>query len=192
MTLEPERTFKLESRDISRNTSPSMKMTLPLPVYTAGERRAFNPLWGEYSLYCYRFRPNLALVSRFVAHAGTPEKSDEPEEKSSPVIRSSRRIVPAFAPPTPVSDMRDISVMLKNPISPEMDLPNSPTKLSPKKAVHGRPVESTPRTDLRTISKSVAEATVESLMRLQMSAQQRTRTTLLTTRTVRFFLWVFV
>jgi hypothetical protein len=131
------------------------------------------------------------FISRFVAHAGTPEKSEESDNKSPQVVRSTRRVAATIPPreTTPFSDMHDVSVMLKNlPISPEMESPHRSPKLSPQKADHGQPVTSTPKTDLYVISKSLADGAVESLMKLQMSAQQRTRTTLLTTRAVSFTL----
>ncbi|OAX40746.1 hypothetical protein K503DRAFT_791187 [Rhizopogon vinicolor AM-OR11-026] len=138
-------------------------------------------------LYGKRKKSVQPALSRFVANTGSPDKSLESDDKSPQVIRSSRRIVATIAHPetTPLSDMRDVSVMLKNPpISPQMESTHSPPKLSPKKADQGRPITSTPKADLRIISKSLADSTVESLVRLQTSAQRRTRTTLLTTRAI--------
>lgn len=127
-------------------------------------------------------------ISRFVAHAGTPEKSEESDNKSPRVVRSTRRVVATIPPreTPPFSDMHDVSVMLKN--LPEMESPHRSPELSPQKADHAQPVTPTPKSDLYAISKSLTDGAVESLMKLQMSAQQRTRTTLLTTRAVSFAL----
>lgn len=160
-------------------------MTLCFLVYTGRERRAFNLLWGKL-LYYHQSRPRLTFVSRFVPPPDSPHKSEE-----SQVIHSSRRVLTAIArETTPISDLQDVSVMLRSlPISPEVD---SPAKLSPKKADRGPP-KSSQKSHLRTVSKSLVDTTVELLMTLQISAQQRTRTTLLTARAVSFSLvYIFV
>ncbi|KAG1777859.1 hypothetical protein EV702DRAFT_1027110 [Suillus placidus] len=120
-----------------------------------------------------------------------PSSPDEQEEKpqKSPQVTRSRRIVPLdLREATPVDDMRNVSMMLKNlPRSPDAEsTPTSSARPSPQKEQRkpesARPVASIPKT--RPVSKPVTEVARESLAKLQVSVQKHTRTTLLTTRAV--------
>ncbi|KAG1894447.1 uncharacterized protein F5891DRAFT_728894 [Suillus fuscotomentosus] len=122
-------------------------------------------------------------IERFV-----PSSPDEQEEKlhQSPQVTRSRRIVPLDPrETTPVDDMRNVSIMLKNlPISPDAEsTPASSAKHSPqRKPESARPVAPIQKT--RPVSKPLAQVAREYLAKLQVSVQTNTRTTLLTTRAV--------
>ncbi|KAG1731430.1 hypothetical protein EDB19DRAFT_1912547 [Suillus lakei] len=126
-------------------------------------------------------------IERFV-----PASPDQPEvklQKSPQVSTRSRRTV-AVDPreATPVDDMRNVSIMLKNfPVSPDAEsTPPASTRPSPqkehRKPESARPVASVLKT--RPVSKPLAEVARESLVKLQNSVQNHTQTTLLTTRAV--------
>ncbi|KAG2145497.1 uncharacterized protein EDB93DRAFT_1151357 [Suillus bovinus] len=123
-------------------------------------------------------------IERFV-----PSSPDEQEEKlhKSPQVTRSRRIVPLDPrETTPVDDMRNVSIMLKNlPISPDAEsTPTSSAKPSPqRKPESARPITSIQRTR-PVVPKPVAQVARESLANLQVNVQKHTRTTLLTMRAV--------
>jgi hypothetical protein len=137
-------------------------------------------------LYGKRKKSTQPPIERFV-----PSLPDEQEEKpqKSPQNTRSRRIVPLDPREiTPVDDMRNVSMMLKNlPISPDAEsTPTTSARPSPqkdqRKPESARPVASIQKT--RLPSKPIAEVARDSLAKLQVSVQKHTRTTLLTARAV--------
>ncbi|KAG2032851.1 hypothetical protein BDR03DRAFT_969024 [Suillus americanus] len=137
-------------------------------------------------LYGKRKKSTQPPIERFV-----PSSPDEREEKpqKSPQNTRSRRII-SLDPReiTPVDDMRNVSMMLKNfPISPDAEsTPTTSTRPSPQK--EQRKPESArtvaPIQKTRPASKPIVKVARESLAKLQVSVQKHTRTTLLTTRAV--------
>ncbi|KAG2065206.1 hypothetical protein BDR04DRAFT_1137122 [Suillus decipiens] len=137
-------------------------------------------------LYGKRKKNSQPPIGRFIP--SSPAEQEEKPQKSPQVTRS-RRIVPHDPREiTPVDDMRNVSMMLKNlPISPDAEsTPNTSAKPSPQKEQRKpestRPVASIQKS--RPIFKPIAELARESFIKLQVSVQQYTRTTLLTTRAV--------
>lgn len=136
-------------------------------------------------LYGKRKKNSQPPIGRFIP--SSPAEQEKPQK--SPQVTRSRRIVPHDSREiTPVDDMRNVSMMLKNlPISPDAEsTPNTSAKPSPQKEQRKpestRPVASIQKS--RPISKPIAELACESFVKLQVSVQQHTRTTLLTTRAV--------